>query len=69
MYTLYTTRDVLLSERSCLNTGKFIYYAANRRDEFLSNIYEICRPIHSYSACDNLYNWHFENIFYIFLGL
>ena len=26
------------TERSCLNTGKFIYYAANRREEFLSNV-------------------------------
>ena len=26
------------TERSYLNTGKFIYYAANRREEFLSNV-------------------------------
>ena len=26
------------TERSCLNTGKFIYYAAKRREEFLSNV-------------------------------
>ena len=26
------------TERSYLNTGKFIYYAANRREDFLSNV-------------------------------
>ena len=26
------------TEQSYLNTGKFIYYTANRREEFLSNV-------------------------------
>ena len=26
------------TERSYLNTAKFTYYAANRREEFLSNV-------------------------------